>query len=737
MTTPETQRDSGYTSIQQPVERLNYPAYSSQEAIEVLHNSYYKKYGPPAFGQPQTQEGAFQASKSASETLWKGGEKNLAAYYENDPSTRWSLEKALNQASKGRRISVGLKSARNIMSTKWPDYHRSWLFHIDPFQIQGWNLLHHIVLNKENNAIQMYLFPPYKIRNLRFSELGPEHAVAGWEVPLEQTQATTLMRNAPLRDILHVLHHDNIEGSVPDEGPSIDEMNRPSWLESTRRPAISTSELRNLNRDIRNEKTNYMDDEDYSNELPFDENEDDLGFVDKNVIAAQSFFMGGMNNIVQSASQISFATANDEIEQYSDTDPMRTRTLNSTSIREMEVSRVNINNSLTAVMNEIDKKFGKNVKILTGDVSSTAAVANKELIDQINTVMTINQEIGNKISSKTIQRLYTLIEMLFDKTLMIIDNQNQDIEALEHNVSNSDKKVTPLEETIKNLQKRISEITAQYNNEKADQRAKDQELQRKSYEIKKLENEVSQSYQVNQRLSQRNYDLTMENDTMRQMGAQYIMGAQNKFNFLEMQLKTALEVYERYAEATREIYMRNTKLNEEVEDTTLAVSQRNDMIRTLLEEMENLKRNNQDTTKAMENYLINLAKTIKSNVIATRKMKSKKITAIKPLKVFAIGDEMVGPKSKPSLRKEVTLDNTKDMIEEKSRPSDEPIDLTTPSTKKRREEKIIREKRYRPRKYRSDEEEDVGNGIISTTSLPIVQSLPPKSSAPQKAIPLY
>jgi hypothetical protein len=33
--------------------------------------------------------------------------------------------------------------------------------------------------------------------------------------------------------------------------------------------------------------------------------------------------------------------------------------------------------------------------------------------------------------------------------------------------------------------------------------------------------------------------------------------------------------------------------------------------------------------------------------------------------------------------------------------------------------------------------EDSGNGIVSTTTLPLVQSLPPKSSTPQKAIPLY
>jgi len=144
LATTESERDSGYTSIQQPVERYNYPPYSSKEATANRNNSYYQKYGPPAYGQPQNEEGAFQRSQQVSETSWKGGEKSLARYYETNPSTRWTLEKAFNEASHGRRLQVGLKSAKNIMKSEWPDYQRSWLFHIDPFQLQGWNLLQRI-----------------------------------------------------------------------------------------------------------------------------------------------------------------------------------------------------------------------------------------------------------------------------------------------------------------------------------------------------------------------------------------------------------------------------------------------------------------------------------------------------------------------------------------------------------------------------------------------------------------
>jgi hypothetical protein len=128
-----------------------------------------------------------------------------------------------------------------------PDYQRTWLFHISPFQISGWNLLHKIVLNQESNAIQMYMFPPYLLRSLHFTDLGPRHAVAGWEVPLEQTQLPTLMKNAAMADILKVLHSDN---NLSGDNRVSELSDRPEWLQNTTKPSISTEQLRLLKKEI-------------------------------------------------------------------------------------------------------------------------------------------------------------------------------------------------------------------------------------------------------------------------------------------------------------------------------------------------------------------------------------------------------------------------------------------------------------------------------------------------------
>ena len=404
MTTCESQRDAGFSSIQQPVEKYNYPPYASAEATENLNNSYYKKYGPPAYGQPQAQEGAFQTSKAVGETAYKGGPSDLASYYETGPSTRWSLEKAITEASHGRRLHVGLKSARNLMHEDQPDYNRSWLFHLDPFQIQSWNLLQRVILNKENNAMQMYLYPPFKYRSTRLSDLGPVHALAGWEIPLEHTQATTLMKNAPLADIMQILMHDNLQDSEISSNPSIGDITRPEWLNSTQRASISASEFRQLQRDLR-----LMKFKNGIGNLPSTS-------PGGNDVVRKSELIKSLQTLVNAGNAVSAATQTTITNAYDamgDDDPVDQRHRIVLNLRDMEAERVNAHQYARATITELQNEPGE---LVTSGIAAFLQMRDdgyESLIDQVGTLLTTNEIIHNRLASTTLNRLYRQLAAVF------------------------------------------------------------------------------------------------------------------------------------------------------------------------------------------------------------------------------------------------------------------------------------------------------------------------------------
>jgi chromosome segregation ATPase len=525
------------------VEIYNYPPYASQEATENRNNLYYQKYGPPAYGQPQIQEGAFQTSQKVSETSWKGWEKNLASYYECDPETRWSLEKAISTASKGRRLHVGLKSARSIMQDKWPDYQRSWLFHIDPFQIQGWNLLQHIVLNKENNAIQMYLFPPYKIRNLRFSELGPNHAVAGWEVPLEHTQATTLMKNAPLGDIMQVLMHDNMEGSVSMPTSSFDNIQRPDWLQNTQRASISSSDFRDLQRDLRNAREGLKTSTNGTSQTTKTTHD-----VNTKDLASLITTLNNLNNVIGTASQVTLANlgGNAEPQNRMETDNggdvmSRARAFNAKNLMSMEVDRVNTTHAAHALVRELQSHNSDSVSINLEALLDQINITRDGYIQQIQEIVNINSQLQNPLADQTIVNLQKLLMKVCDNAMSINSNEyenlNDKLKQLQDRCTKLrreiEKQNTILSEADKDLQ--YSEKERQDAIEERDLAYQEAGLARRQLEEKQIVNKT-----LSQELDKRDRQL-QESQGQLQQAHNYITNSRDEMNNYVQNLQGAAQ----------------------------------------------------------------------------------------------------------------------------------------------------------------------------------------------------
>lgn len=573
LATTESQRDCGYTSIQQPVEIYNFPPYASQEAIENRNNLYYQKYGPPAYGQPQNQEGAFQTSQKVSESSWKGGE-NLASFYECDPETRWSLEKAVSTASKGRRLQVGLTTARTILTDKWPDYQRSWLFHIDPFQIQGWDLLHRIVLNKENNAIQMYLFPPYKVRNLRFSDLGPNHAVAGWEVPLEHTQATTLMKNAPLADIMSVLMHDNMEGSVSVPTASFDNIVRPDWLQNTQRASISASDYRQLQKDLRDAKSN-MPPPPTDNVLT-----GQTTTVSKNSLINLIASLMDLGNVISLAGQTTMAQAGDQLENrlinnrlpsVPDDSMSMIRGWLADSASETEMDRVDLNHSAASIRNQLHKvKDSENVKVLLSSISLNTSESHDRFIESTQQIINVNRDLGNPLSQETLNHLINLLNHAFVRGLSRSRGDNENLkmekETMARAVANLEKIMTNQEKEIERLkesemlaisghrttQGHLREASAEFNQINAQLAKENEALKRGNTDLEQYNrNLVDMNQQQNATIDDlRRINQNVTNTMNDELSRRDHQLRQNNIAIMDMeqQLSTASVIHKQYTE---------------------------------------------------------------------------------------------------------------------------------------------------------------------------------------------